>query len=138
MTKLLPVDADPAAIGKGDARKASDQGGLARAVGADQAVNFTARNVEIGFGQGELAREGFGQAADFHPACGGSRVCGSPVGGYFGRVAREHYLLGWSFMNWSTFSLLTTVPGIEMTLGVQESPAACASRMAWNTCLPSS
>ena len=131
MTELLAVDGDPAAIGEGDARKASDQGGFAGAVGAHQPVNFAPRDIEIGVAEGEFAGEGFGQPANLHPAFGGSRVCGSPVGGCVGLVAvREHYLVGWSFMNWSTLSELTTTPGMVMTLGVQASPAAMESRMA--------
>src|ERR1044071_210611 len=106
LSEFLALDGDAAAIGDGDACKASDQGGLAGPVGTDQAVNLAPRNVEIRFGQGEFASERLGQTANFHPAFGGSNVRRSPVGGCFGLVAaREHYWLGWSFMNWSTLSL---------------------------------
>ncbi len=65
------------------------------------------------------------QTADLRAPFGGPAGSRSPVGGGVESVSdREHYLVGWSFMNWSTLSALTTTPGMLIIFGVHEAPAA--------------
>ena len=57
----VPVDDDGAGVGRGRPRKDAHQGGLARAVFADEGVNLARAHVERGVGKRADAGVGFGQ-----------------------------------------------------------------------------
>src|SRR5207248_5536080 len=66
---LLALEQDGAAIGRMDARDAFDQGGLPRAVVADERHHLAAANLEVDVGEGLHRPEGLGDSAQLESRC---------------------------------------------------------------------
>jgi hypothetical protein len=65
LVERAALEHDGAFVGSEHAGKQIEEGGLARAVGADQRVNMAGRHLHIEFVEGKEAAEALGQAFDF-------------------------------------------------------------------------